>query len=142
MSGLEIGMIPKQALALAIPHVGPALLKGLAVTDTRFSEAIDDMIAGRAQLWAIAHGGKCLAAFLTAFHVDDDGSEFIQVYGLGGDGLRKWACELDRAMLRYAVAEGVKTIRFCGSEAWSRVLPTYRVVGRRHDGIAEYERSA
>lgn len=133
--------IPPHMIGDMWPHVVPHLLKGLTkATDVTLRQVADDLVAGNDQLWCVMHRDRVLAAFLTAVYLDDDGGRFLGVYGLGGTEIELWGRELGDRMLEAAIATGAASVRFTGREAWSRVLPQYRITGQR-GSEAIYERA-
>lgn len=135
MTETKIIAIPPIMLPDMWRHVAPHLLKGLTrATDVTLKQMIDDIIAGTDQLWAIFTDGAVVGAFVTAKYLDEDnGTEFVGVYALGGSGLEHWAGLLGETMADWAKHTGAASVRFTGRDAWSRVLPTYRITGRRGD---------
>ena len=136
-----IARIPREMIGAMFPLVAPHLLKGLATaTDVTLESVVDDLVAGTDHLWAITHDDEVLAAFVTSAFLAEDGSTFIGVYGLGGKDIARWGKRLGETMTLYAKSQGAASVRFCGREAWSRVLPDFQITGSRL-GEAVYERA-
>lgn len=135
--------VPVDQIAGMWPEVAPHVIKGLsAATDVTLQQLIDDLLAGVDRLWVALDGGRVRGAFVTSECDEENGDEqttFLTVYALGGKHMRRWVNELEAAMIREAKARGCGSVRFCGREAWSRVLPSCRVVGHR-EGHAIFER--
>lgn len=142
MTQARVVRIPRQLLAEMWPHCVPHLLRGLtACTNATLEQIGGDVLNGTDDLWGVFVDHELCAAFLTStFEDEDTGEEFVGVYGLGGAGLSSWKDEVDRTMQGEARRLGLSRVRFCGREAWSRVLPDLRFVGTR-DGAAVYERA-
>lgn len=143
MTDPRIVPIPRQMIGDMWMHVAPHLLKGLSkATDVTLQQVADDLVNGTDQLWCVLHKDRVLAAFLTAVYLDEEhGTKFLGVYGLGGTEIEIWGRELGDKMLEAAIAAGCTSVRFTGREAWSRVLPNYRITGQRL-GEAIFERAA
>lgn len=134
--------IPQRMIGDMWMHVAPHLLKGLTkATNVTLQQVADDLVNGTDQLWCVIHRDKVMAAFLTAVFIDDDtGRRFLGVYGLGGEGIETWGRKLGETMIDAARSAGATSVRFTGRDAWSRVLPTYTITGRR-EGEAIFERA-
>ncbi len=143
MTDSKIIPVPVRLIPEMWRHVAPHLLKGLTkATDMTLQSLIDDLIEGDDQLWAIFTDKRVVGAFVTAQFIDDDtGKTFLGVYALGGEGLEHWAALLGDTMAEHARLTGASSVRFTGRDAWSRVLPTYRITGRRDNGEAIFERA-
>ncbi|MDO9381833.1 MAG: hypothetical protein Q7T86_03125 [Hyphomicrobiaceae bacterium] len=123
------------------PLVEPWLSKGLtAATDLSMVSIHHDLKTGEADLWAIAAPGEVRGAFLTSLYEHESGGVFLGVYALGGEHLPEWSSAINDTMQKFAKSQGAKSVRFAGREAWSRVLPDYRVIGQRL-GHQVYERA-
>lgn len=135
--------IPRSILPEMWRHAAPHLLKGLTkATDVTIAQVVDDLIAGTDRLWCVIDDGKVIAAFVTATHEDQDTAEiYLCVYALGGVGLDRWGKALGEQMIEAARLAGCASVRFTGRDAWSRVLPTYAITGRRGNE-ATFERAA
>lgn len=143
MKETKIITVPAIMLPNMWLHVAPFLMKGLTkATNVTLRQMIDDIIEGTDTLWAIFRDGKVAGAFCTAQYIDEDtGKTFVGVYALGGDGLEHWAGLLGETMAEFAKHTGASSVRFTGRDAWSRVLPTYQITGRKPDGEAIFERA-
>lgn len=126
--------IPPMMIGDMWPHVVPHLIKGLTkATDLTLRQVADDLVAGSDQLWCVIWRDKVVAAFLTSVFEDDadQNRRYLGVYALGGEGIEAWGKLLGEKMIEAAKSAGCASVRFTGREAWSRVLPAYRTVGRR-----------
>lgn len=143
-SKASILRVPIDQLSAVWPEAFPHLLRGLtAATNLTLQQMVDDLVAGSDQLWVILDGGRVRGAFVTAEFVEEFGDEqgtFLCVYALGGKHMTRWAHELGEEMAREAKSRGCGAVRFCGREAWSRVLPSYHITGQ-HQGHAVFERA-
>jgi hypothetical protein len=141
-SELKILPVPRQMIAPMWMHVAPFLLKGLrAATDMTLATMVDDLVEGVDTLWTVLDGKEVVAAFTTAVFTDEEtGTRFLGVQALGGQNLERWAETLGETMAAHAKRLGVPAVRFTGREAWSRVLPTYRITGHR-GSEATFERA-
>jgi hypothetical protein len=128
---IKIIPIPRAAIPALWMHLAPFLLRGLtAATDVTLKQLTDDLVSGEDTLWGIFEGNRARGAFVTALYLDEDsGKRFLGVYALGGEGLDRWAAKLGDTMAEHARRAGAASVRFCGRDAWSRVLPSYRVIG-------------
>ena len=142
MTDTQIIPVPLAMLPEMWRHAAPHLLKGLTkATDITLKQLVDDLINGTDQLWVVIREKEVIAAFVSAQFEEDDGTKFQGFYGLGGNGLPDFADRLSEVMVEHARLTGAASARFTGRDAWSRVLPAYRVIGRHENGEAIYERA-
>lgn len=143
MSNAQIIPVPIAMLPEMWRHAAPHLLKGLTkATDTTLKQLVDDLIEGTDQLWVVIQDKAVIAAFVSAQFIDEStGKPFEGFYGLGGSGLPDFAEQLSEVMVERARITGADSARFTGRDAWSRVLPAYRIIGRHDNGEAIYERA-
>jgi hypothetical protein len=139
----EIVHIPAELFGRLWEHLAPFLLLGLsAATDKTLEQVVAGVIAGDDDLWAVIQDGKVIGSFLTSSFEDPESNAlFLGVYGLGGTRAETWARKLGDEMVDAAKQRGCGSVRFCGREAWSRVLPSYRAIGERENGHSVFERA-
>lgn len=136
---IRIVQIPLGLLAEMLPHATPHLVRGMAVSNLDVLELASDLITGAASLWCIFDRNQLSAAFFTSIHEDEAG-RFVNIYGFGGHGVRRWIGHLQDVMETHAGKNGCRAVRFYGRPGWGRLVPRYRSIGIEN-GAAIYERA-
>lgn len=138
----QFTIIPPEEICRFAGFILPSMKRGLsAASDITAEETVNKLAQGKAQLWGIVYRGELCATFLTEkSHDSAKDADFIGVYALGGKYLLKWSKALDEIMGRFARSCECNAVRFCGREAWRRILPEYQVIGERL-GMPVYERA-
>lgn len=118
------------------PRIGGYLLAGAATDDdVDLEQGLADIAADRARVWMIVDCDRVVGAFLTSCVTDSDG-RCLDVYGLGGSGIRRWGKALTDAMVAYGKQADCNRVVFKGRKALLRTYPGVRIVGP--DGPKRY----
>jgi len=120
--------------------ISPLLMQGLGASDGQLSEAVDDILNGRAHVWIVITNEQIKGVFLTAMVVDDY-CESIDVYALAGEGIIEWGKAISERMAKYAKANGCKRVLFAGRKALLKVYEGARIVGELSPGVYQFERA-
>jgi hypothetical protein len=119
---IRVLCVPEHLHDAMWPHVAPLLTKGLAAaTTSSLADIQADLARGTDHLWCVFENEWLVAAFISAVYTDQ--GAYLGLYALGGQGMWKWAREIDATMQAEARRRGLQRIRFAGRKAWSRVLP-------------------
>ena len=136
-SGLAATGIPLRDLHLVWPDLWPLLEPAVkrspdySAGDRAGPDAcpepaewvLAELIAHRADLWAIYEHGKPVAAIVTA--VQHESEKRCLVGLVGGSRLRDWAGEFMATLEGIARTEGCAAIWACGRKGWARVAPLF-----------------
>ena len=137
----SIVQVPTGALSQLWGAIGPFLIAGAQVDDSvDIEEEVASVYAGRARVWMITEGDRCVAAFLTSICNDTDGRS-LDVYGLGGVGMLKWGKYLTEEMVDFAKIANCNRVLFKGRKALLRTYPGVRIVGEDAPGTYIFERA-
>lgn len=141
MRDVKIFMITPDLLPGFLPKLWPHLKAGFAeATDVDFKREVTDIENGLTQVWAIFVDREIKGALLTANVKEDDGSESLHVYALGGQDIFQWGRALSERMVEYAKAAGCKRVTFLGRKALQKAYTDIRVVEKISDRAMFYER--
>jgi hypothetical protein len=113
-------------------HALPHLRKGMATaSNVSWEELVSDLMSDKAMLWGVFDGKEFAASFISSVYRDEKtNKDFLGLYALGGSGLNDWLYDLVSEMKKRARQMGCERIMFAGREAWGRVHPTFKPVGR------------
>jgi len=136
---IQIFCVPPSDFGKWWPHVGGLLLRGMHTTKMAVLDTMDRIRNGAMQLWLVSDGAGVLAAFLTEI-AEDAGRKVMTLGALAGEAPKRWAVAVSDRVGEYARAEGCEALRCYGSEAWSRLAPSFQVIGER-DGVAMMEQA-
>ena len=78
-------------------------------------------LTGHYQLWLLLHGSDALGAMLTRVVVEESG-RVLEVYALGGRGMKGWRGETKEALEEMKLHSGAGSIRFRTKRKASRLL--------------------
>jgi hypothetical protein len=137
----SIVQVPTESLSQLWGAIGPFLIAGAQVDpDVDLEEEVADVVQGRARVWMIVEGDRCVAAFLSSVRSSSDGRA-LDVYGLGGVGMLRWGKHLTDVMVDYAQIAKCDRVLFKGRKALLRTYPGVRIVGEDSPGTYIYERA-
>lgn len=136
----EILPVPLITLGVMWPTVAPLMLRGLAATDEKLEDVIGNLLAFKTQLWIVLRDGDLVGVFLTRIIQEDD-DQFVDIYGLAGEGLIAWGKDISKVMAGYTLSKGCKRYAFCGRKGLLRAYEGARIVGEHSPGVYRYERA-
>lgn len=129
---IRIIRVPDALVAEMWSRLAPFLAKGCAalpnVTLEDLAKGIED---GTDDLWTVFDNHRPAAAFVTAQFAGPP--DFLGVYALGGNGMRRWVRQMDQVLECEARRRGIRSVRFAGRKAWGRIIPNVRNVGTLGD---------
>lgn len=144
MADTFIHMIPAYGAANLAKLYGPLLARSFAAAgETDARACMVDLIAGRRQIWGVFRVNRAgpLALFRTEIIIEADGSRWLCVSGLAGNGLHEWARMLADKLAMVAKNWDCKCVRFAGRQAWGRVLPEFKPISTL-EGETIFQREA
>lgn len=139
----KIVCVPRELVEASLRRAARTFVRGVAkASRDQVCGILEDIFAERALLWLIIEDDEAVGTFMTTIISDEhDGPFFVWVYGLGGEGLERWARALAARMLEFADAERCQSVRFSGRKGWGRVLAGWNPIAELGDEVI-YERAA
>lgn len=107
-------------------HARPLLERAARRSGEAGVAAIEqDLAAGRALLWIVWGGERCILAALVTQLVRTAAGLVCVLVSCAGAGRDRWLSHL-REIERYAADEGCVAVRIYGRKGWKRVLKDYQ----------------
>jgi hypothetical protein len=116
--------IPLRALHEVWPALWPLLEPAVKrSTDDPRPDVLADLIAARAQLWAIYENGKPVAAVVT--RIQNDGEKRCLLWLIGGGRVREWAADFLARCEAWARSIDCVALYGAGRKGWARIVKKF-----------------
>lgn len=133
--------VPVPMIGKLVPHVSRFIDEGVVAANIDLNELSLDLSCGKTQMWIVFFEHHPVAVVFTSIILRDDGSKYLDVFGMAGERAIRWGLTVSDHMARFAKAEGCSSVICMGRMANKRLYgPDVQVIGQR-DGAYIFERS-